>query len=288
MPRIHIIDDDPTIRLSTELLLGALGFETESSENGIEGLARLQERPPDLVVCDIVMPGLDGFGVLAAAQQEPRLARVPFIFLTSLTDRDTQRRGMTAGADDFLTKPFHPTELVDAIQARFRKLTTHGPGEAAMELALTRVRGLLSGREQALLGLGEPGAVAPEPAAEAPDPAAAAARRWAEGWIERVRRVFDEHNPKAILYLKDRVRSKKQTIHATYLLSRLYFKLDDRPHAEAEFAVAESVLKLNIGLFRSAIEAENHPATAGRYPGLRARILRLERKLESLRQERFD
>ena len=288
MPRIHIIDDDPTIRLSTELLLGALGFETESSESGTEGLARLQERPPDLVVCDIVMPGLDGFGVLAAAQQEPRLARVPFIFLTSLTDRDTQRRGMTAGADDFLTKPFHPTELVDAIQARFRKLTTHGPGEAAMEAALTRMRELLTGQEQALLGLGGAGESDPEAGAPDPDPEVAAARRWTEGWIERVRRVFDENNPQAILYLKDRVHSKKQTIHATYLLSKLYFKLEDRPHAEAEFAVAESVLKLNIGLFRTAIEAESHPATAGRYPGLRARILRLERKLESLRQERFD
>ncbi len=287
MPRIHIIDDDPTIRLSTELLLGALGFETESSENGTEGLAHLQERPPDLVVCDIVMPGLDGFGVLAAAQQIPRLARVPFIFLTSLTDRDTQRRGMTSGADDFLTKPFHPTELVDAIQARFRKVANQGPDEAAMQAALARMRGLLSGQEQVLLGLDDPGADALEAEAQALDPEAEAVERWAEGWIARVRRVFDEQNPRAILYLKDRVHSKKQTIHATYLLSKLYFKLEDRSHAEAEFAVAESVLKLNIGLFRTAIEAENNPATAGRYPGLRARILRLERKLESLRQERF-
>ena len=287
MPRIHIIDDDPTIRLSTELLLGALGFETESSESGAEGLARLQERPPDLVVCDIVMPGLDGFGVLAAAQQIPRLARVPFIFLTSLTDRDTQRRGMTSGADDFLTKPFHPTELVDAIQARFRKLTTHGPDEAVMQSALARMRELLSGQEQALLGLDDPGAAPLEAEAPVLDPEVVAARRWAEGWIQRVRWVFDEHNPQAIVYLKDRVHSKKQTIHATYLLSKLYFKVGDRPHAEAEFAVAESVLKMNIGLFRTAIEGESQPATVGRYPGLRARIIRLERKLEKLRQEQF-
>ena len=156
-----------------------------------------------------------------------------------------------------------------------------------MEAALTRMRGLLSGQEQALLGLGDGGASGPEAEAPPLDPEVEAARRWAEGWVERVRRVFDENNPRAILYLRDRVRSKKQTIHATYLLAKLYFKLEDRPHAEAEFAVAESVLKLNIGLFRTAIEAENHPATAGRYPGLRARILRLERKLESLRQERF-
>ncbi len=212
---------------------------------------------------------------------------MPFIFLTSLTDRDTQRRGMTSGADDFLTKPFHPTELVDAIQARFRKVANQGPDEAAMQAALARMRGLLSGQEQVLLGLDDPGADALEAEAQALDPEAEAVERWAEGWIARVRRVFDEQNPRAILYLKDRVHSKKQTIHATYLLSKLYFKLEDRSHAEAEFAVAESVLKLNIGLFRTAIEAENNPATAGRYPGLRARILRLERKLESLRQERF-
>ena len=226
-------------------------------------------------------------GVLAAAQQIPRLARVPFIFLTSLTDRDTQRRGMTSGADDFLTKPFHPTELVDAIQARFRKLTTHGPDEAVMQSALARMRELLSGQEQALLGLDDPGAAALEAEAPVLDPEVVAARRWAEGWIQRVRWVFDEHNPQAIVYLKDRVHSKKQTIHATYLLSKLYFKVGDRPHAEAEFAVAESVLKMNIGLFRTAIEGESQPATVGRYPGLRARIIRLERKLEKLRQEQF-
>ena len=122
--KILIIDDDPTVLLGTELLLGTLGFETESAKNGEEGLAMLRAQPPDLVVCDIVMPGLDGFGVLAAAQLEPRLARLPFIFLTSQADRQTHRRGMTAGADDFALHN-HPAIARD--RQRVRAQVQRGP-----------------------------------------------------------------------------------------------------------------------------------------------------------------
>ena len=287
MPRILIIDDDPTVRLSTELVLGALGFETASSEDGLAGLARMREQPPDLVVCDILMPGLDGFGVLAAAQQEPRLARVPFIFLTSLAERQDRRRGMTAGADDYLTKPFHPTELVDAIQARFRKVAAQGPDEAAMQAALARIRSLLSGPEQAQLGLAP---ADPEPQDSVPAGAEdgdRTRRARTAHWAERVRRCFDENNPRAILYLQDQVLSKKQTIHATCLLAQLYLRMGDRTRAEAEFAVAESVMRLNIQLFRQAFAEESAPWTTVAKRGLRSRLLRLEGKLEAIRKQQL-
>ena len=284
MPRILIIDDDPTVLLGTELLLGTLGFETESAKNGEEGLAMLRAQPPDLVVCDIVMPGLDGFGVLAAAQLEPRLARLPFIFLTSQADRQTHRRGMTAGANDFLTKPFHPSELVDAIQACFRKRVAHGPDQVAMEAALARLRRLLSQPEQERLGLVEPAASAPPPAPLPPRLEISPAQRRAEYWIGRVRGFFDENNPRAILYLDDRVNSKKQTIHATYLLAKLMFETGSRAQAEAEFAISVSVLAVNMEFFRTTLLADSRPGMPGSYQGLRPRIMRLEDNLEALRQ----
>lgn len=283
MPRILIIDDDPTVLLGTELLLGTLGFETETAQSGEDGLARLRAQPPDLVVCDIVMPGLDGFGVLAAAQQNPRLARVPFIFLTSLADRQTHRRGMTSGADDFLTKPFHPSELVDAIQACFRKRVAHGPDEAAMEAALARLRRLLSRPEQERLGLAEPPAAAPGPAPLPPRVGPTPAQRRAEYWVGRVRSYFDESNPRAILYVQDRVSSKKQTIHATYLLAKLLDQAGNRVQAEAEFAISVGVLGANMEFFRTALLADSRPGMPGLYQGVRARIMRLEDNLEALR-----
>jgi len=285
MPRILIIDDDPTVLLGTELLLGTLGFETEIANNGEDGLASLRAQPPDLVVCDIVMPGLDGFGVLAAAQQEPRLARVPFIFLTSQADRQTHRRGMAAGADDFLTKPFHPSELVDAIQACFRKRVAHGPDQAAMAAALVRLRRLLSRPEQERLGLAEPHPSAPPPAPLPPRVEISPAQRRAEYWIGRVRSFFDDNNPQAILYLQDRVISKKQTIHATYLLAKLLFETGHKAQAEAEFAISVSVLNVNMELFRTALLADSRPGMPGSYQGLRPRIMRLEDNLEALRQK---
>ena len=284
MPRILIIDDDPTVLLGTELLLGTLGFVTEIAKNGEEGLASLRAQPPDLVVCDIVMPGLDGFGVLAAAQQEPRLARVPFIFLTSQADRQTHRRGMTAGADDFLTKPFHASELVEAIQACFRKRVAHGPDQAAMEAALGRLRRLLSGSEQERLGLLAPHPTAPPPAPLPPRVEPSPAQRRAEYWIGRIRSCFDENNPWAILHVQDRVFSKKLTIHATYLLAKLLLETGNQAQAEAELAISGSVLSVNMEFFRTALLADSRPGMPGLYQGLRPRIMRLEENLEALRQ----
>jgi len=283
MARILIIDDDPTIRLSVELVLAALGFDAETAGDGVEGLARMRELPPDLVICDIMMPGLDGFEVLAAAQLDPRLARIPFIFLTSLADREIQRRGMTAGADDFLTKPFEPMELVDAIQARLRKVLAMGPDPAAIQAALARIRGLLAPQEQDIVGWLEQPTPAPGTdslPAEIDGPEPSPRTRY---WLERIRFLFDYNNPGAILYNKDEISAKKQTIHATYLLAILLFRSGDRARGEAEYRIAHGILTMSAEPLRMAIHAAEWQHTPSPYHGLRAKLLRLEGKLESLR-----
>ena len=277
MSRILIIDDDPTVRLSIELVLAALGFEAESVGDGTEGLARMRELPPDLVICDIMMPGLDGFQVLAAAQQEPRLARIPFIFLTSLADREAQRRGMSAGADDYLTKPFEPIELVDAIQARLRKVLAMGPDQGAIQAALARIRGLLDPQEQEAIAWQEQ-----DPPTEGADAPTISPRT--QYWLDRIQALFDYNNPQAILYVKDEICAKKQTIHATYLLSVLLFKSGDRTRGEAEYRIAHSILTMSAEPLRMAIHAASWQHTPNPYLGLRAKLLRLEAKLEALNQ----
>ncbi|WP_216690941.1 response regulator [Hymenobacter siberiensis] len=125
MLTILLIDDNALIRANTAELLKLAGYAVLVAENGQLGVALALETRPNLVVCDIMMPVLDGYGVLQIFNQNERLAGVPFIFLTAKTERTDQRRGMELGADDYLTKPFNKAELLSAIGgrlARFRHL----------------------------------------------------------------------------------------------------------------------------------------------------------------------
>jgi class 3 adenylate cyclase/tRNA A-37 threonylcarbamoyl transferase component Bud32 len=119
--RIVAIDDDPTMRVLVSHLLGAAGFEVEVAADGNAGLERIRLALPDLVVCDVQMPGLDGFQVLERVRADAKTATLPFVLLTSLNDRDSVRRGMRLGADDFLCKPVQPVELVDAVNVALDK-----------------------------------------------------------------------------------------------------------------------------------------------------------------------
>jgi CRP-like cAMP-binding protein/CheY-like chemotaxis protein len=102
-----------------------------TAENGRVGVEKAKKERPDLIICDIMMPDMDGYGVLQTLSQEPETAGVPFIFLTAKADKSDIRRGMNLGADDYITKPFDETELIDAIEMRlkrsnsFRKNYTH-------------------------------------------------------------------------------------------------------------------------------------------------------------------
>jgi DNA-binding response OmpR family regulator len=119
--RILIIEDSIEIRENTAELLELSGYEVEVAADGIEGVRKAKAILPDLVICDIMMPHLDGFGVLQVFSTQPSLARIPFIFLTAKTNRSDMRKGMEMGADDYLTKPFQEVELLRAIESRLKK-----------------------------------------------------------------------------------------------------------------------------------------------------------------------
>lgn len=121
MKRILIIDDDRSIREFILELLRTEGFQTFEAENGDLGVQAAKRHLPDLILCDVVMPHLDGYGVLTALRQSSDTAAIPFIFLTSMSERDSFRQGMELGADDYLTKPCSATELLKAIAGRFEK-----------------------------------------------------------------------------------------------------------------------------------------------------------------------
>ena len=121
MKTILLIEDDDAIRENTAELLELAGFAVLTAENGKSGIEQALATKPDLVVCDIMMPVLDGYGVLQIFNQNAQLAGVPFIFLTAKTERTDLRRAMELGADDYLTKPFDRAELLSAITGRLNR-----------------------------------------------------------------------------------------------------------------------------------------------------------------------
>jgi YesN/AraC family two-component response regulator len=119
--KILVIEDQEPTRIFFLKALKAQGFYTISAENGQIGIQRAREQLPDLIVCDIIMPELDGYSVLTALRQDPATAIIPFIFVTSKEDRTDLRKGMELGADDYLTKPCTLEELQRAITTQLEK-----------------------------------------------------------------------------------------------------------------------------------------------------------------------
>jgi CheY-like chemotaxis protein len=122
MPLIVVMDDDAGTRMLVSQVLKKEGFDVMAAEDGAKGLELIREFKPDLVVSDVQMPHMDGFTVLDHVRNDPALATTPVILLTSLQDRTHMRQGMTTGADDYLTKPFAPQELREAVNAQLNKL----------------------------------------------------------------------------------------------------------------------------------------------------------------------
>ena len=120
MKKILIVEDEPEMRRNIATLLRYYNFEPIEAENGRAGVALAQREKPDLVLCDVMMPELDGHGVLQALQQDAHLALIPFMFLTAKREKDDLRSGMNFGPDDYLTKPVANADLVRAIEARLR------------------------------------------------------------------------------------------------------------------------------------------------------------------------
>ncbi|MBC7445062.1 MAG: response regulator [Polaromonas sp.] len=145
MPLIVVIDDDAGIRLLVSQVLKKDGLQVMVAEDGAKGLALVREHKPDLVVSDVQMPLMDGFEVLDQMRNDPALAATAVILLTSLQDRSYVRLGMTTGADDYLTKPFAPQELREAVSAQLSKRGTAAAARAevldkAVRLALDEQR----------------------------------------------------------------------------------------------------------------------------------------------------
>ena len=121
MKKILLIEDNPEMRENTAEILELADYEVTTAENGKQGVRAAKEGSPDLILCDVMMPEMDGFGVLRMLGRDPETAHIPFIFLTAKTEMSDMRKGMNLGADDYLTKPYDEVELLDAIEMRLKK-----------------------------------------------------------------------------------------------------------------------------------------------------------------------
>jgi len=121
MNRVLIIEDDPVARRQLAQLFRFEDFEVAEAESGQAGIAAVAAAPPDLVVCDIMMPGTDGFEVLESLRKRPETALTPFIFLTAKAGGRDIRQGMSQGADDYITKPFDPEALLASARQRLAR-----------------------------------------------------------------------------------------------------------------------------------------------------------------------
>ncbi len=149
MPLIVVMEDDAGTRMLIASVLKKDGYDVLTAENGAQGLKLVQEHKPDVVVSDVQMPEMNGFQMLTALRQDPKVAGTPVILLTSLQERAHMRIGMTTGADDYITKPFRPGELREAAAAQINKRATQATlqamaVDAAVQVALNDQKHKLS------------------------------------------------------------------------------------------------------------------------------------------------
>lgn len=129
MKRILIIEDEAQTRRNIATILRMEGYEPLVAADGREGVAAALRDRPALIVCDVMMPELDGYGVIQALRSKEATDHIPFIFLTAKGERADIRAGMNLGADDYITKPVTASELLSAVQARLSREAHRPPGE---------------------------------------------------------------------------------------------------------------------------------------------------------------
>ena len=122
MTKILVVEDDTHIRESIVDALEFLEYDIAEAKNGVEGIAKAKSFMPDLILCDVMMPEKDGYAVLLDLSEDPATSDIPFVFLTAKATREDIRKGMTLGADDYLTKPFTSQELIQTIEARLERI----------------------------------------------------------------------------------------------------------------------------------------------------------------------
>ena len=123
MSKLLVIEDNEEVRENLVEILDLAGYETSAAENGKAGLRLAEQELPDLILCDVMMPELDGFGVLKIKNNNPKINHIPLIFLTAKAENEDVRKGMGLGAEDYITKPFDDTQLLEAIEIRLKKAT---------------------------------------------------------------------------------------------------------------------------------------------------------------------
>ncbi len=139
MHRILVIDDEAEIRHSVIEVLRTKNYDIVSAADGRSGVEMARQFLPDLIICDIQMPYLNGYDVLVQLRSDPNTMSIPFIFLTALGTKDHVRQGMSFGADDYLTKPFRIRDLFDAVEARLRRKETSTRQMDDLKLQLSRM-----------------------------------------------------------------------------------------------------------------------------------------------------
>ncbi len=112
---ILVVDDEPDIRLVLQARLEAAGYNVETAATGLEALNRIRTQPPDLVILDLMLPGMDGFAVCALLKRDQRFSRIPIIILSARSQPQDKKTGTDLGADAYLTKPFQSKELLETI-----------------------------------------------------------------------------------------------------------------------------------------------------------------------------
>ena len=153
MYSIVLIEDDSAYISIMKAILRPEGFDVRSASNGQSGLDLVRERRPDLILCDVMMPDMDGYSVLDSLKKEASFTDIPFIFVTGLEGRAELRRGMLAGADDYLSKPFTADELLAAVTVRIRRheMILAGQGRSHFQEEHTLLRQRITRREREVL-----------------------------------------------------------------------------------------------------------------------------------------
>jgi CheY-like chemotaxis protein len=119
--KILVIEDNLEMRENIAEILELANYEIVTAEDGKKGVVAAKAEKPDLIICDVMMPELDGYGVLHILGKDPITLAIPFIFLTAKSESVDVRKGMGMGADDYITKPFEEMDLLDAVEMRFKE-----------------------------------------------------------------------------------------------------------------------------------------------------------------------
>jgi DNA-binding response OmpR family regulator len=144
MAKILIIEDNNDIRENVVEILSLSGYEVFEAEEGNKGAKLAAQNQPDVILCDIMMPGIDGYSVFEILHAQEETKTIPFIFITAKSERIDIRKGMEMGADDYLTKPFDATELINAIETRLKKKQMQ---QDFYSKSLEKINGLISGKK---------------------------------------------------------------------------------------------------------------------------------------------